>query len=156
MPRWPLRIASKIGKPETLPTDSGSGKRNEAARGTPSEVDTMSPSICTSPAACSCRRMQLAVAHRAEGSFQMLRDVAQRQVDGLEAARGLLGDQARLRLELAAGVAHRGFVALDDVVRGEGEDRGDQRAADPGDPAAVPVARIASFARRSSATVRPG
>ena len=42
-------------------------------------------------------------------------DVAQHHVDGLHAARGLLGDHARLRLQLAIGVVGRGAVAAHDV-----------------------------------------
>src|SRR5687768_18287798 len=45
----------------------------------------------------------------------------------------LLGDESRLRVELAAGVAHCRPVVIDDVVGGEGEDRGDEEAAHPRD-----------------------
>jgi hypothetical protein len=76
--------------------------------------------------------MQLGRRHRVDLAEPVLiLDVAQHDVDRLQRARRLLGDRARLRVELAAGLVDGGVVAAHDVERREGHDHRDEERADP-------------------------
>ena len=83
---------------------------------------------------------RVGVGQRQRAALQLLRQVRQHHVDGLDAARGLLGDDARLRREFAFGAAHRVDMAAPDVVTGLGRHHGDEGAAQPGQPARRPAA----------------
>ena len=67
--------------------------------------------------------------------------VAQHHVDRLHAARGLLGDDARLAVELAAGVARRSRRSRARCRSRQPDDRGDEQPAEPGDAAPRPGPR---------------
>ena len=92
--------------------------------------------------------MQLVRAQPVEAAALVLGgDVAQHHVDGLHAARGLLGDHARLRLQLAIGVVGRDAVAAHDVPHRHCRDRGNEQAAEPGNALPRPAARLRGLGR---------
>ena len=85
------------------------------------------------------QRVAVLAEHGAASHF--IDDVAEHAVDGLQAARRLLGDDARLGVEFAPGFANRRGVAANDVEHRHRHDHGDETAADPGNPAPRPGLR---------------
>ena len=83
-------------------------------------------------------------------------DVTQHQVHRLQAARRLLGDDARMGVELARGVRCIGAVAAHDVVGGQRDDGGDEHAADPRDAAPREARGCGGESGGRPAHVRPG
>jgi len=81
----------------------------------------------------------VAAERRKHAGLVLLDQVAQDDVGRLHAARGLLGDHAGLRLELAGGAVDRGLVAAHAVDDGQGDDGGDEAAAQPCNAAPGPL-----------------